>query len=429
MFKTPKGTTDILPEEQKYWSYIRKIACQTAEFFGYERLDTPLIEEAALFWRGVGQGTDITEKEMYVFKDKSGTELALKPEGTAPACRAYLQHGMSSRPQPVRLYYLSPAFRYERPQSGRQRQHHQVGFEAIGDASSSVDAEIIDLAWHFFQALGLHDIFLVLNSIGCSKCRPHYLEVLKTYYIPYKESLCPDCQIRLEKNPLRLLDCKNENCQSIAEKAPRSFDYLCSECKDHFDQLQSYLHAMELPFALNHRLVRGLDYYTRTVFEIQPESEGGQSTLGGGGRYDNLIEDLGGPPTPGVGFAAGIERIILNLKKEEVSVPELPRPLVYIAQNKADKEAILLARNLRENLIGAILATGQKSLKSQLRQANSLRVPYTVIIGEEEIKNGTVILRDMVTSTQETINKDSLIEKVKKLSSEKTSHEQPPSPK
>lgn len=420
MFKTPKGTTDILPEEQKYWSYIRKIACQTAEFFGYERLDTPLIEEAALFWRGVGQGTDIAEKEMYVFKDKSGTEIALKPEGTAPACRAYLQHGMSSRPQPVRLYYLSPAFRYERPQSGRQRQHHQVGFEAIGDASPITDAETISLAWQFFQTLGLNDIFIVLNSIGCPECRPGYLAMLKEYYDRYKSSLCPDCQARLIKNPLRLLDCKNENCQSIAEEAPKSFEHLCPECEEHFIQLRSYLDSLGLPFILSHRLVRGLDYYTRTVFEVQPKAEGAQSTLGGGGRYDNLIKELGGPPTPGVGFAAGIERIVLNIKKEEICVPDLPRPMIYLAHSQAGDEALKLAKILRENLIGVVSASGQKSLKAQLRQADALNVTYTVIIGEEEIKNGTVGLRNMATSEQKTISRDSLIEKIKEGLVDKT---------
>jgi len=355
--------------------------------------------------RGVGGGTDIVEKEMYAFEDKGGNQMALRPEGTAPVCRAYLEHGMRNLPQPVRLYYIAPIFRYERPQAGRYREHYQFGYEAFGDGDAALDAEVIDMAWRFFLSLGLRQLSLNLNSIGCRSCRPEYLAVLKDYYAGYAHDLCSDCKTRVKRNPLRLLDCKKPLCQQIAKSAPRSIDYLCPQCDEHFNLLKRYLALLGLPFVTNHCLVRGLDYYTRTVFEIQPEAEGAQSTLGGGGRYDDLIEELGGKPTPAVGFAAGIERIILNLKKEGVTTPTLPRPRVFIAclGMEAKGEALRLATRLRRAGVGVIEAVGSKSLKAQLRQANSLNASYTVIIGEQEIKSGTVILRNMATSEQKTI--------------------------
>jgi len=353
----------------------------------------------------MGEGTDIAEKEMYTFEDRGGSLVTLRPEGTAPVCRAYLEHGLKNLPQPVRLYYIASIFRYERPQAGRYRQHYQFGYEAIGDDDPALDAEVIDMAWQFFQSLNLHHLSLHLNSIGCKQCRPEYLAALKNYYANYAHDLCPDCKIRLRRNPLRLLDCKKPLCQQIANSAPRSIDYLCPQCETHFNRLKQYLELLRLPFIVNHCLVRGLDYYTKTVFEIQPEAEGAQSTLGGGGRYDNLIEELGGKPTPALGFAAGIERIILNLKKQNVPIPPLPRPQVFIAYigDEARDESIKLADILRKNGIGVIKALGSKSLKAQLRQANALGVDYAVIIGEQEIKSGTVILRDMINAQQKTI--------------------------
>ena len=405
MYQAPRGTSDILPAEQVYWRYVEQKAGSICQLYGYERIDTPVFEDTRLFSRSIGEGTDIVEKEMYTFEDKGGNQITLRPEGTAPVCRAYLEHGMHNLPQPVKLYYITPIFRYERPQAGRYREHYQFGYEAFGDDNPALDAEVIDMAWQFFSSLGLSHLSLNLNSIGCRECRPGYLAVLKDYCVGYINDLCADCKTRLERNPLRLLDCKKPLCRKILKSAPRSVDYLCPECDEHFNQLKGYLELLGLPFEVNHRLVRGLDYYTRTVFEVQPEAEGAQSTLGGGGRYDYLIEELGGKPTPAIGLATGIERIILNLKKQGVPIPALPRPRVFIAHvgDEAGSEAIKLAASLRRAGTGVIEAVAGKSLKAQLRQANTLDVSYTVIIGKEEVKTGTVVLRDMTTSEQKTI--------------------------
>ena len=405
MYRAPRGTSDILPQEQAYWRYIEQKVANVCQLYGYERIDLPVFEDTRLFTRSVGEETDIVTKEMYTFEDRGGNQLTLRPEGTAPVCRAYLEHGLHNLPQPVKLYYIAPIFRYERPQAGRYREHHQFGYEAIGDDAPALDAEVIDMTWQLFASLNLHHLSLQLNSIGCKQCRPQYLAVLKDYYANYARDLCSDCKTRLKRNPLRLLDCKQALCQQIANSAPRSTHYLCGQCDEHFSQLKGYLRLLELPFEVNHRLVRGLDYYTRTVFEIQPEEEGTQSTLGGGGRYDDLIEELGGKPTPAVGFAAGLERIIINLKKQNVPIPPLPQPQVFIAYigDEARDEAVKLASMLRRAGIAVIEATSNKSLKAQLRQANTLGVHQAVIIGEEEVKTGTVILRDMTTSQQETI--------------------------
>jgi histidyl-tRNA synthetase len=305
----------------------------------------------------------------------------------------------------VKLYYIGPAFRYERPQSGRYRQHHQFGFEALGEADPALDAEVIEMSQHFFYSLGLSQFIIQLNSIGCKVCRPGYLEVLKQHYSDYTDRLCPDCKVRLVKNPLRLLDCKKPACQEIAKTAPKIADYLCHECQLHFESVQKYLGVMRIPFQLNPRLVRGLDYYTRTVFEIEPQENGAQSTLGGGGRYDNLIEELGGKPTPAVGFAAGLERIILNLKKQKLDIPALPKPDVFLAylEGEAKIEATKLASELRKDGIPVIMATGDKSLKGQMRQANSLGIACALILGEEELSKRNVILRDMRSGEQKTI--------------------------
>ncbi len=405
LYRAPRGTTDILPEEQACWRYIEQKAARICQLYGYERVDSPAFEDTSLFTRSVGAGTDIVEKEMYSFTDKGGNQVTLRPEGTAPVCRAYLEHGLHSRPQPVKLYYLASIFRYERPQAGRYRQHYQFGCEVIGDDDPSLDAENIDLAWQFFQSLGLQRLTLQLNSIGCKQCRPDYLGVLRDYYSGHAAALCSDCRTRLGRNLLRLLDCKQASCQDMADSAPRSTDHLCPQCKEHFDRLTAYLNLLKIPFAVNHRLVRGLDYYTRTVFEIQPESGGAQSTICGGGRYDDLIEELGGRPTPAIGFAIGMERIILNLKAQAVPIPPLPGPRVFIAHQGAEarNETVRLAAYLRQKGVGVIMATGDRSLKAQLRQANNLGVPHTVIIGDEELRNGIASLRDMATAEQKTV--------------------------
>lgn len=403
--KAPRGTFDILPQEHIYWKYVEEKAASLCQLYGYQPLSTPVFEDAQIFTKTVAGGTDIVDKEMYIFEDKSGQELALRAEGTAPVCRAYLEHGLFNLPQPVKLYYIGPAFRYERPQSGRYRQHHQFGFEALGEADPALDAEVVEMAQHFFCSLGLSRLTIQLNSIGCKLCRPGYLEVLKQHYSDYMDHLCPDCKIRLVKNPLRLLDCKKPGCQEIARTAPQITDYLCHECQLHFQSVQKYLGAMDITFRLNPRLVRGLDYYTRTVFEVEPRENGGQSTLGGGGRYDNLIEELGGKPTPAVGFATGLERIILNLKKQKLDIPALPGPDVFIAhlQEEAKIEAMKLASELRKAGVAVVMATGDKSLRGQMRQANSLDIAYALILGEEEVSKRNVMLRDMKSGEQKTI--------------------------
>lgn len=405
MYKAPRGTFDILPEEYAYWEYVQEKATALCRLYGYQPLNTPIFEDAQLFTKTVAEGTDIVDKEMYVFEDKSGQKLALRAEGTAPVCRAYLEHGLFNLAQPVRLYYIGPTFRYERPQFGRYRQHHQFGFEALGEADPALDAEVIEMAQQFFCLLGLSRFTILLNSIGCRLCRPKYLEVLKEHYSHHADRLCPDCQVRLARNPLRLLDCKNTSCQEIAKTAPKILDYLCPECQLHFQSVQEYLGTMSIPFQLNHRLVRGLDYYTKTVFEIEPREKGGQTTLGGGGRYDNLIESIGGKPTPAVGFAAGFERIILHLKKQKLDISPLPRPDIFIAYlgEKAKIEALKIASELRRSGIAIIMATGDKSLRGQLRQANSLGIAYALILGEQEVSKRNVVLRDMKNGEQKTI--------------------------
>ena len=404
MFQAPRGTADLLPEEQKYRRYIEAKAMALARNFGYGRIDSPVFEDAGLFVRSVGEGTDIVEKEMYTFEDRGGDLVTLRPEGTAPVCRAYLEHGMHSRSQPVRLYYFCPVFRYERPQAGRFRQHHQFGVEALGDANPTVDAEVIELAWRLMKSLGLSDIQLLINSIGDQSCRPQYVAELKAYYTGHYASLCDDCRSRLERNPLRLLDCKVETCRNLGETAPRSVDRLDPDSLEHWNKLQEYLRALYIPFKVDHRLVRGLDYYTRTVFEIQPREAGGQSTICGGGRYDGLIEQLGGRPTPGIGFGTGLERLTLNLKRSGVTVPDEPAPSYLIANAGASARlpALELASRMRRAGVGAILSSGPRSLRGQMRQANSLNIPYVIILGDDEISRGEVLIRDMQHSTQQT---------------------------
>ena len=404
MFQAPRGTTDRLPEEQKYWRYIETRATDLARRYGYGRIDSPVFEDSRLFVRSVGEGTDIVEKEMYTFEDRGGDSLTLRPEGTAPVCRAYLEHGMHNLPQPVRLYYFCPVFRYERPQAGRFRQHHQFGVEVIGDPDPSVDAEVIELAWELMGSLGLTDVNLFLNSIGDQECRPGYIAQLKAYYSDHYAELCTDCRHRLQRNPLRLLDCKVETCQALGEAAPRSVDHLCAACQDHWDRLGEYLNAVDIPYQVDHRLVRGLDYYSRTVFEFQPVEEGSQSTICGGGRYDGLIEQLGGRPTPGIGFGSGMERLILNLKRSGVPVPDEPQPQ-YLVANVGDGSrlpAVRLAARIRRAGVGVVLGNGSRALRGQMRQANALGIPYVVVLGEDEIQRGEVLVRNMRDSTQET---------------------------
>lgn len=412
MFRAPRGTVDILPSEQGYFRYVEERAARVCRLYGYERIDTPAFEEAGLFVRTIGAGTDIVEKETYTFDDRSGTAMTLRPEGTAPVCRAYIEHGMHTRPQPVRLYYLASIFRYERPQRGRYREHHQFGYEAIGDGAPALDAEVIDMAVQFFASLGLGHLSLRLNSIGCRACRPGYIAALRGYYGQHAAALCPDCRARLERNPLRLLDCKRPSCQDIAAAAPRSAEHLCPECHAHFEGVKGHLGLLGIDYELDHRLVRGLDYYTRTVFEVQPlGAEGQQSALGGGGRYDDLIAEIGGRPTPAIGFAAGIERAVLAMKGQGVEPPPPPGTVVLVAHigAEAEGEAVRLAAGLRRAGIAAVVSAGGRSLKAQLRQANALGIGHAIIIGEDEVRAGTVVLRDMTKGEQRAMSAAELV--------------------
>ena len=403
MFRAPRGTTDLLPDQQKYWRYIESKAMELAGEYGFGRIDTPVFEDSDLFIRSVGEGTDIVEKEMYTFDDRGGDSVTLRPEGTAPVCRAYLEHGMHNQPQPVRMYYFCPVFRYERPQAGRFREHRQFGLEVLGDPDPSVDAEVIEFASRFMGALGLSDINILVNSIGDPECRPAYIERLRDHYSGLKGQLCPDCLTRLDRNPLRLLDCKVATCHALGDEAPRSADHLCQPCQDHWDRLEEYLAAMEITYQVDHRLVRGLDYYTRTVFEVQPRDVGGQSTILGGGRYDGLIQELGGRATPGIGFATGMERLTLNLQRGEIEVPEAPSPIYLVANVGAGARpaALKLAADLRRAGVGAILSSGSRALRGQMRQANALNIPYALILGDDEIEREEVVVRDMRASTQQ----------------------------
>ena len=410
MYRAPRGTSDILPADQKYWHYVEAKAKSAAQHFGYSRLETPIFENTRLFTRGVGQGTDIVEKEMYSFQDRGGDSMTLRPEGTAPACRAYLEHGMHNLPQPVRLFYFSPAFRYERPQAGRYRQHHQFGIEALGDSDPSIDSEVIELAWRLLENLGVKNPTLMINSIGDANCRPLYLESLKNYYSPLLPNLCQDCIQRYENNPLRLLDCKKDSCLNFKQNAPRTVDQLCNDCEKHWQSVLTYLETIDVPYLINHELVRGLDYYTRTVFEIHPEKEGSQSALLAGGRYDGLIQELDGPPTPGIGFAAGMERLVLSIKRQNTEVAEekpVKVAIVHIGET-VTQTAIRIASQIRQSGVPAVLVPAGRSMRSQLRYVNSLGIPYAVIIGQDELDKGSAIVRDMANAEQ----RDILIEEV-----------------
>ncbi len=393
---------DVLPEDQPYWTWLRETATRVARLYGYRPIDTPIFEDVGVFLRAAAVGTDIADREIYLFRDRGGDELALRPEGTAGVCRAYIEHGMGSWPQPVRLFYLAPVFRYDRPQAGRYRLHHQFGVEAIGDSGSYLDAEVIDLLATFYAALGLHGHTLQLNSIGDGVCRPAYIEKLRAYYAGKLDRMCGDCRRRYDANPLRLLDCKNAPCQPFKAEAPAIGDHLCDACAQHFASLRRYLDELAIPFVLQPTLVRGLDYYTRTVFEFQPEEEGAQSAIGAGGRYDGLIEELGGQPTPGVGFGTGIERLIINLKRQEQGPgpPERLAAFIAVAAAEGEGQALRLARDLRGAGISTVVGGG-RSLKAQMRQANALGAHHALILGREELAAGTVTLRDLERQSQE----------------------------
>ncbi len=401
MFQAPRGTTDILPKDQPHWSYVTSVMSAAARTHGYQRIDTPVFEDTGLFRRTVGEETDIVQKEMYSFKDRGEQELTLRPEGTAAVCRAYVEHGLHNQAQPVRLYYLCPMFRYDRPQAGRYRQFHQFGVEAIGDGDAAVDLEVIQLAMSTMEGLGLGGMTLVLNNIGDAGDRPAYVEALREHFRPHVDQMGADDARRFDSNPLRLLDSKELAGKPFMADAPKSTDFLGPDAKAHWDELLGYLDALSIPYRLDHKLVRGLDYYTRTVFEVHPSKSGGQSAVCAGGRYDGLIEQLGGSPTPGIGFATGIERIIMNVREQELAVrDETPRPVVVAHRGaEAKARAVSIATELRAAGITAIVAP-ERSLKAQMRYASALESATVLILGEQELERGVVTLRDMGTSEQ-----------------------------
>jgi histidyl-tRNA synthetase len=401
-FQRPTGTLDVLPEDQPYWYHVRDRARHLAELAGFERIDVPIFEETQLFARGVGEGTDIVDKEMYSFRDKGDHDVTLRPEFTAGVLRAYIENGMHVLPQPVKLYTFGPIFRYERPQAGRYRQHTQFDVEILGDQDPAADLEVMVLAWDLYAGLGFRDLAFQLNSTGCPKCKPSYIAVLKDYYAAHQDAICEDCARRMERSPLRVLDCKADRCQPLIEDAPHIMDYLCQECAEHFATLRGYLDLLGRAYTINHRLVRGLDYYTKTVFEVWATGIGAQAAVVGGGRYDGLAEAIGGPPTPGVGFGSGIERIVLVMKQLEVQVPPLPSPPVFVAYlgAQAGREAVRLTNALRAADVGTWLAFGQRGLRSQLREAGKRKARYVVILGEDELAAGAVVVRDMEAGEQ-----------------------------
>lgn len=419
-----KGMHDILPEDRPAWDFVFKKAKTILDDYDYERIETPVLEETELFERGVGEGTDIVDKEMYSFKTKGGDDVTLRPEGTAPIVRAYIEHGMKFLPQPVKLYYIEPMFRHEQPQAGRYRQLWQIGAEQFGEGSFSADAELIFVILKIFEEIGLKNhITLRINSLGDKICRPDYKKALKDYYKNKLKKVCAPCRNKFKKNVLRMLDCIQTECKEIAAKAPQIFDFLDDECKTHFKNVLEFLEEAQVSYILDPYLVRGLDYYTRTVFEIWSEEENGESIqLAGGGRYDYLVELLGGQKTEAAGWAIGVERTIALLKKKEIKIPKIKQdPKIFLAQlgDLAKKRSLMLFEEFRKAGIPLKSSLTRDSIKSQLRIANRLGVRFTLILGQREALDGTIILRDMESSVQETLPLQGIVEAIKKRLKEK----------
>ena len=406
ILQTLTGMKDFLPEDHDYFTFIKKVVRHRCRQSGINRITTPVIERAELFLRGMGETTDVVEKEMYLFKDKGDREVALRPEFTAGICRAYIEHGMFNLPQPIQLYSLGQVFRYGRPQHGRYRQFNQFNVEIIGEQDAALDAELIHLAWMIYQDLGLGEGLRVeINSIGDPESRQAYVEDLRNFYAGKERSLCEDCQRRLEKNPLRLLDCKEEDCKILASLAPKLMNSFNAVSREHYVKVKSYLDELGVNYVENDKLVRGLDYYTHTVFEFFGSGKNSQSALGGGGRYDGLIELLGGPATPAVGFAMGIERIINEMRERGLSLESKDRPHVFLVQlgEEAKRRSMSLLKELREAGIKTFSSFGKGSIKSQLRVADKLKVPYALILGHMEVIEKKIILRDMQAGKQENL--------------------------
>ena len=416
-FQNLTGMHDILPEEQVYFQKVQKAVENIANYYSFQKIETPILEQTEVFSKAVGISTDIVGKEMYAFRTKGGDLVSLRPEGTASVMRSYLEHGMHNLPQPVKLWYIGPFFRYERPQAGRFRQFHQFGFEALGEKNSSVDGQIIQMSYDVLKELGFKNLTIEVNSIGDSECRPYFKKILASYFRSRRSSLCSDCQRRLKENPLRILDCKEEKCQRVKASAPQIIDHLCKDCHAHFKQVLEFLDELELPYTLNPYLVRGLDYYTKTVFEIVEKSEDGTNigTLIGGGRYDNLAKLLGGRDTPGCGAAGGIERIIALMKARDTKLSKKPDGAkIFLAQlgQMAKRKSLKLFEEFREAKIPVAESFSKDSLKSQLRSADKLGIKYVLIFGQKEALENFVTLRDMETGAQKEIKLNKVVKEM-----------------
>lgn len=411
----PRGTKDILPDTVGDWNYVEGEIRELCRRFGYSEIRTPIFEHTELFQRGIGEGTDVVDKEMYTFTDRGERSITLRPENTASAVRAYLQNKLYAQSNLVKLFYIGSMFRYDRPQAGRMREFHQFGVEALGEANPAVDAEVILLAMNLLEGLGLKDLELSINSVGCPKCRSKYRTMLQDFFRDKLEDLCEDCRSRFERSPLRILDCKKDSDKPYMADAPKITDCLCEECADHFAKLKELLTSAGISFTHDPRLVRGLDYYTKTAFEIKYPPLGAQSAVAGGGRYDGLIEEMGGNPTPAVGFATGLERLLLALESQNL-LPEKNRSVdayVVALGEAAQAEGFKLLNSLRQQGLSAAMDFAGRSMKAQMKQANKLEAKYSVILGEDEIAEGVVMLRSMEDSSQTKVPMNQVAEKIK----------------
>ncbi len=410
-YQVPRGTFDILPQDSYKWEYIMTTFRNVAKRYQYREIVTPIFETVDLFERSVGDTSDIIQKEMYKFEDKKGRVFALRPEGTAPVVRSYVENNLGANGGLTKIFYIGPMFRYDRPQAGRYRQFYQYGVEAIGSEHPYVDAEVIALQYTFLKELGLTKFEVEVNSVGCPECSNAYNEALKDYYQPFLKELCPDCLIRFEKNPKRILDCKVPACKEISKDVPTQLEYLDEKCLAHFEMVKSYLVEMKIPFTVNPHIVRGLDYYTRTAFEFINRNLGAQNAIGGGGRYDKLVEQVGGKDSPGIGFAAGIERLLLSLDNENLPIGEQPKPLYYwiaIGEN-ARKHSILTVSELRFSGYSVDFDLEKESLKSQMKAADKSGAKYALIYGDDEYQKHVVIRKNLESGKQEVISLDELI--------------------
>ena len=409
--KAIKGTKDVLPKDVHKNQYIEATALDIASKFGYKEIRTPVFEHTELFQRGVGDTTDVVQKEMYTFDDKGGRSITLRPEGTAGAVRYFLENGLCNEALPQKVCYLTSCYRYEKPQAGRLREFHQFGVECFGTASPLADAEIIALAKSIFDTLGVRDLSLEINSIGCPKCRAEYHKALKEYFASRKDELCDTCKGRLDRNPMRILDCKSPICHEIAQGAPVVIDYLCDECKEHFEKVQKYLDAQNIEYKINPQIVRGLDYYTKTVFEFVSNSIGAQGTVCGGGRYDGLVEELGGQHTASLGFGMGLERLMLLMEAQGCEFPQAEKPDLFIVAlgEKATLKAVEIAKDMREEGFSALLDLNQRSVRAQMKYADKLGAKFNVVIGDNEVENKIAKLKNMQTGEETEINLDTFV--------------------